>query len=190
MNEILTPDVTFKTQACSVLFEAWLAWRGQRMLPKHSDIDPFRLRRALPHIGILEIRPGTAAVFRLAGTGLRDLVGFDPTGQDTVALAPERYRRQRAYRVRTPALRPCGYHGESRYTYSGGLTDLCESIGLPLESESPDMLGLTIFAIDSILGHRWQNEPTRLIDTTSTAFRFLDIGAGIPGSIDPPPDFA
>jgi hypothetical protein len=189
LDEILTPDLTFKTQACRMLFEAWHAWRSESLLPKHTDVDPNELKSVLPQIGILEIRARDSAVFRLAGSGLRDIVGLDLTGRDTIALSPPRYRRQRAYRLYTPVVWPCAYHGESRYTYSTDSTDVCESVGLPLEPDSPEIHGMIIFALDSILGRRWRNVPAPLIDTTSDVFRFVDIGAGIPASIDPPDDF-
>jgi hypothetical protein len=181
--------LTLQTAGCRALLDAWLAWRGDRLLPRHSDLDPVSIKRILPHIGVIDVRAKDTALFRLAGSGLRDIFGFDPTGRNAVELLPPAYHARRAYRLFVPATRPCGYLGKSLFTYAGGLSDWFESIGLPLETADPMSRNLVVFTLESLLGRRWQRVTGSMIDNPENDFRFVDIGAGTPPSIDPPPDF-
>lgn len=57
--------------------------------PRRQDLDPGDLRHHLADLSMLEIDPETgAAVFRIAGSRLRDIVGRDARGCRLDALAP------------------------------------------------------------------------------------------------------
>jgi hypothetical protein len=48
-----------------------------------------------------------------------------------------------------------------------------------------------ICAIESIMGRRWRNEASEeVIAGPAESFDFIDIGAGLPASDQPPADFA
>ena len=158
-------------------------------MPKHSDIDPAVLKSILPMVGLIEIGSTAVAPFRLAGSGLRDLFGFDPTGQNAVDLSFEDQRRRRSYRLFVPATASCGYLGESAFTLSGGLTDLFESIGLPIEPSGPGGYPMVIFTLESLRGRRWLKTSGAVIDNPENYFRFIDIGAGELPPVDAPDDF-
>lgn len=71
----------------------WEAIRGNRLLPKRSDIDPRGIEQALEHAFILErIAPGVARI-RLAGSHLNELMGMESRGMPLTAFF-------------TPAARP------------------------------------------------------------------------------------
>jgi len=178
-----------RTDACRGLLDAWLGWRRGNLLPTRAAIDPGDLKPILPLIGLLEVSARDVATFRLAGSQLRDVFGFDPTGRNVVDLVRNQFRVQRAYRLYLPATQPCGYLGQNKFTYSAGIPDTFESIGLPVASDSAGGAPLVIFTLDSILGRRWKKETGSIIDMTTDRFQFLDIGAGLPASIDPPPGF-
>ena len=38
-----------------MLLDAWLGWRGDRLLPRRFEVDPVALKPILPLLGILEI---------------------------------------------------------------------------------------------------------------------------------------
>lgn len=73
------------------LVRHWLALSreaGQRC-PRRHELDPGDLRHHLADLSILEIDLETgAAVFRIAGSRLRDIVGRDVRGYALDALAP------------------------------------------------------------------------------------------------------
>jgi hypothetical protein len=64
------------------LFDYWLRSADGRRMPARSDLDPLKVPRLLPSIGLLDVRGGLAeASFRLAGTRLHDIYGQEITGK-------------------------------------------------------------------------------------------------------------
>jgi len=64
------------------LFDYWLRSAGARRMPARSDLDPLKVPRLLPHLGLIDVRDGIErASFRLAGTRLRDVYGQEVTGK-------------------------------------------------------------------------------------------------------------
>ncbi len=64
------------------LFDYWLYSAGKRLMPARSDLDPLKVPRLLPHIGLIDFRDGfDRGLFRLAGTRLRDIYGQELTGK-------------------------------------------------------------------------------------------------------------
>lgn len=64
------------------LFDYWLGSAGGRRMPARSDLDPFKVPRLLPHIGLIDVKDGIdQASFRLAGTRLHDIYGQEITGK-------------------------------------------------------------------------------------------------------------
>lgn len=70
------------TQGQRELFDYWQESAGQRPMPARSDLDPLKVPRLLPHLGLIDLRNGAdQALFRLAGTRLRDIYGQEITGK-------------------------------------------------------------------------------------------------------------
>ena len=64
------------------LFDYWLRSAGSRRMPARSDLDPLKVPRLLPHIGLIDVRDGVDdASFRLAGTRLHEIYGQEITGK-------------------------------------------------------------------------------------------------------------
>lgn len=64
------------------LFDYWLQSAGGRPMPARSDLDPFKVPRLLPCIGLIDVKDGVDdASFRLAGTRLHDIYGQEITGK-------------------------------------------------------------------------------------------------------------
>ncbi len=70
------------TQGERELFDYWLRSAGSRRMPARSDLDPVKVPRLLPHLGLIDVGNGIEqASFRLAGTRLRDVYGQEITGK-------------------------------------------------------------------------------------------------------------
>jgi len=183
----MTVAVTLKSETCRTLLEAWLAARGDRLLPRRADLDPVMLKSIMPNISIFEIREPGVVMVRLAGTHYREIFGFEPTGRNLIDLTPEQFRRVRAYRLRLAANWPCAGRGEINVRFGSQTFDTFEFLTLPLDADSTRML---ISATASVSGRRWQNAPSRdLIEASSEDSQYVDIGAGLPPAWDPPDDF-
>lgn len=59
----------------------WEAVRGDRSLPGKNEIDPGALRAHLASISIIELGPHGEARFRIAGSGLRRMLGGEMRGR-------------------------------------------------------------------------------------------------------------
>lgn len=79
-------DCAFRAQLASrgqrQLFDYWLQAAGDRAMPARADLDPLKVPRLLPNLGLIDLRQGLdAGLFRLAGTRLRDIYGREITGR-------------------------------------------------------------------------------------------------------------
>nr|WP_070958542.1 PAS domain-containing protein [Hyphomonas sp. Mor2] len=63
------------------LVQHWNACRHGLCLPKREDLDPGAIRAHLASISIVEIEPQGQVRFRLAGSGLRDILGREMRGR-------------------------------------------------------------------------------------------------------------
>ncbi len=64
------------------LFDYWHGSAGVRRMPARSDLDPLKVPKLLPCIGLIDVREGLdKASFRLAGTRLHDIYGQEITGK-------------------------------------------------------------------------------------------------------------
>jgi hypothetical protein len=189
--EPIHPNVEPKTEACARLLEIWKAARGEKLMPRRSGIDPAKLRAIMPQIAVVAVSsPGTMDI-RLAGTAYRDIFGFEPTSKNLIVLTPADMRRQRAYRFYMGVTQPCAGRAVLSFDYSHGASDRFEFLALPLEAASLELPRLMICAIESIMGRRWRNEASEeVIAGPAESFDFIDIGAGLPASDQPPADFA
>lgn len=64
------------------LFDYWLRSADGRLMPARSDLDPLKVPRLLPNMGLIDVRDGVhKASFRLAGTRLHEIYGQEITGK-------------------------------------------------------------------------------------------------------------
>ena len=170
--------------------EIWSAARGQALMPCRTDIELSRLKDILPQIAMLSVVSPTFVDVRLAGSAYRDIFGFEPTAHNLIEVTPPEIRRLRGYRFYTAATHPCGGLAILDQPYRESVSDRVEFLALPLETDTPEQPRKLICAIDSILGRRWtKQDADPSIGGPAEIFQFVDIGAGVPDSIDPPDDF-
>ena len=183
----MDPAASFKTETCRRLFDAWIVTRGPSLLPRRSAIDIRAFRGILPNIAMLEVRNPDLVLVRLAGTAYRDIFGFEPTWENLLDITPASIRRLRSYRYHMGVSQPCGAVAELSFAYSTEATDAFEFLSLPLAPDLPGQAPLVICAIESLLGRRWKRrESAQVVGGPADNFRFLDIGAGVPQSAEPP----
>jgi hypothetical protein len=64
------------------LFDYWHRSAEGRRMPARSDLDPLKVPKLLPSIGLIDVRDGLdQASIRLAGTRLHDIYGQEITGK-------------------------------------------------------------------------------------------------------------
>lgn len=179
-----------KTEPCIRLLAYWHELRGGRLLPQRDDLDPSALLPTLPFMSIVEVRDHDTMIYRLCGTALRDILGFEATGRNLLDLSPVSVRRRRAYRNWVAATRPCILAYEMNLTYRSGAIYGHEGISLPLAPRRPGAPPLLLRAFSPIPGMIWYSRADAQSDTAERRFRFVDIGAGTAASLEPEDDFA
>jgi hypothetical protein len=71
------------------LHQWWHAKRGPRAMPDRADVDPIELKTLLPYLLISECLHDPFNVrYRLVGTVVANITGFDITGRDLASLLP------------------------------------------------------------------------------------------------------
>lgn len=76
------------TEAQSELVAHWKSKSAGRALPRREDIDPGALRSHLAAISIIEMNATGDIRFRLAGSGLRSILGREMRGRSVHDLEP------------------------------------------------------------------------------------------------------
>jgi len=119
------------------MYAYWLTRRGNRPMPRRSDLDPTEiLPRLLPGITLVDVVPDHRRyVYRLVGTMEVEVRGYDPTGRSVGEAyfgenAEDAMRcYDRVVETRAPILDPLPFL-ERRRGYRGA-----ESLFLPLSND-------------------------------------------------------
>jgi hypothetical protein len=166
----------------------WLHWRGERLLPRRADVDLNSMRRLLPLVLLIEYHSPDEARIKVAGSRLRDYLGYELTGANYVDLAEPERRPIRRYRNWEIVTRPCGSRLIYDHRMQSGQVMPAEVVSLPLDPDLPGGPRLTLANIAPLSRRTEILEPPmdRRI-AVAEEFTFLDIGAGVPDSIFPPP---
>ena len=163
------------------LVEAWQRWRGDRLLPDRSDLDLVDIKLLLPRICLVEVRSATEAVFRLAGSQIREELGFELTGQNYVELSEPESRVERGRLLWAEVRQPCGAVMLYRHYYASGFELPAEIVSLPL---NPDKAGspMLVVALVTVLQRPPMpgDAPGVRVLSPGRELRFFDIGAGVP----------
>lgn len=96
----------------ALALDYWSAKRGGRFAPARDDIDPTEITDILPRILLADVtRDASGAVafrYRLSGTGIGEVHGFELTGKGPLDLQPPQYGRlvEAHYREAVEAREP------------------------------------------------------------------------------------
>ena len=163
------------------LMEAWQRWRGGRLLPNRSDLDLADIKLLLPRIVLIEVRSAAEAIFRLAGSWIREELGFELTGLNYVDLAEPEGRAERGQLLLAEARQPCGAVMLYRHQYASGAVMPLEIVSLPLNPDT-DGAPMLLIGLLTVLQRppMPENAPGARILAPGRELRFFDIGAGVP----------
>ena len=163
--------------------EAWLGWRGDRLVPRRADLDLASIRKMLPMVLMIEVISPTEAPIRVAGTRLREFTGYELTGINYIELAPPQRRDIRGHRTWESACQPCGTHLIYHHRYRSGLVAKAEVLSLPIEPTEGGgkRLMLSHIAPMAFLD-RAMDEAASMAVEIGDPFAYVDVGAGVPAS--------
>jgi len=149
----------------------WLSlWQGDA-LPARSQFSPGRLKALLPHLLMFDVVPDESVTVRLAGTGYRQVLGEDLTGQDWIAKAPAHHRPVRLRNL-TSVARGAVMGTHRRIAMVVGHDSVNEEIALPF---APDDNGVhpIVAHVDWKLDHLTKVTTIKRIEADAPHFRLL-----------------
>lgn len=90
----LEKDLPRYQDLCFAL-EYWKSKKGTRIAPARADIDPVDIPRILPRVMLADVETSATGQidfsYRLSGTGIRNVHGYDPTSLRPSNLTPPLY---------------------------------------------------------------------------------------------------
>ncbi|MEO3431148.1 PAS domain-containing protein [Pelagibius sp. CAU 1746] len=90
----LARDLPRYPDLCRVL-DYWKSKKAGRTMPARADIDPVEIPRLLPRVMLVDVESGPAGEldfrYRLSGTGISNVHGYDATGLRPLDLKPTTY---------------------------------------------------------------------------------------------------
>ncbi len=110
----LDKDLPRYPDLCQVL-DYWKSRKGDRIVPARADIDPVDIPRLLPRVMLVDIETGPSGDldfrYRLSGTGIRNVHGYDATGLRPRDLKPALYGKliHAHYRAAVEARAPLAH---------------------------------------------------------------------------------
>ena len=73
------------------LFDFWRSLWRDGVMPGRKDIDPAKIPRLLPHIGLIDVLPGPSFRYRLIGTAMVNTFKTDFTGRELFEAKSDDY---------------------------------------------------------------------------------------------------
>jgi hypothetical protein len=120
---------------------------------------------------------------------MRELLGFELTGKNYLDLTPPAQRRTRSWRTWAGACQPCCTSYAGTLLNSTHATETYHGISLPLLPDRPGDPMQLIAVLSFTAGRRWYSSAPEPVIGLSEDFGFIDLGHGVPGSLEPPDDW-
>lgn len=162
------------------LLAAWTRWRGDKLLPARSDMNLSDIKDLLPLITLQEWVSRYDVRFKVVGTMVRDLLGYELTGANYIDIAPPEHREIRAERIEILVSRPCGTLFTYTHRMPSGLLVQAETLSFPIDPDQPGKPRM-ILTHTAATGDLTAHPPGR--DAPLAVMEdhwFIDIGAGAP----------
>jgi len=172
----------FLTGACRTLAEGYreLLERTNGAIPLKNQFDVVRFVKAIPHLALCAIKKPDQCIYRVAGEGLKDRIGFNPTGQNYYDFVPEGRRTHAAQAMHMAIDVPCGFRSVIEQQYSNGLAATVEAVGFPLITEESDLDGYLIFADQGVdVPSQLALSASRLLGANVMRRDLIDLGFGV-----------
>jgi hypothetical protein len=132
-----------------VLVDYWRGKKGERRMPRRSDIDPAELKPYLPRISLIDVVPDERRfVYRLVGTEEVALRGYDPTGKSVGEgfFGPNRELAFEHYGYVVEHKAPYCYRGD--FDVQDGVVENEDVIFLPLSEDGENVNMILLFYFD------------------------------------------
>lgn len=166
--------------ALKPLCEFWDEVRGDRLLPNTGDIDPSQIAYILKDIAILDVIDPTNILYRLAGTGIAERMGEDPTGNNLIEMTAPDTRAIVSKILHLIVSHPVGAIASYENVYNTGKRAVVESLYLPLQ-RTKDQSDRIVSVHSREKTVTYQDEQSHsTVAAKIRELKWIDLGAGIP----------
>jgi hypothetical protein len=175
---------TIKEADSRQFVDAWLKWRGNRMVPTRDDMDLGDIKSNLGTLVLFDVVGPDDIMFRLCGSRLRmdDVIDVEPTGRNYKDLTSPEDWPARSHRFMTMSRHPCGGVMTLRLQgkHDGQVAHL-ECVNLPIATSADPSVPCQLICCNTPLEPKLgMAEPPRLRTFPAVSgFVFVDIGAGV-----------
>jgi hypothetical protein len=169
------------SQQARQFFAVWHRWRGNRRLPRRSDLSLGELGPLAESCLLLNIRSPLDIRMETVGRAITEKMGFDLTGLNYLDLTSRENRNWRAHLTIAQAAQPCGVLIYYWLRFPDGAVLPVEFTGAPLYEDGADDPSLILCCATGLadtVGRRQPLDPDSYIE--GDGMRFIDIGYGIP----------
>jgi hypothetical protein len=169
--------------ALKPLCEFWDEVRGDRLLPNASDIDPSQIAYILKDIAILDVIDPMNILYRLAGTGIAERMGEDPTGNNLIEMTAPETRAMVSKILYMIVSHPVGAIATYENVYSTGKRSVVESLYLPLQkTEGQSDRIVSVHSREKTVTYE-DEQAHSTVAAKILELKWIDLGAGIPDEI-------
>jgi hypothetical protein len=175
MQPLMRPSL--RTDGAARFFDYWNSLPKADLVPDRRAFSPTAIPDLMRAVTILEIWSRDRIEIRLAGTGVCDVMGFDPTGFNMLDLQRAPVRVRYLELVEEQVKRPCGRRSVLNARQADGTILRVETISLPMRHvlTGHDMLLSYFNAIETIGFGESSYQILAYEDT-----EWIDVGAGTP----------
>ena len=165
---------------CRKFVDVWQQWRGVKMVPERSDIDPVMLGASMAAISILQVRAPDQIIRRMSGSAIVEFTGRRRDGENMVDLAPPEQREERILRHQNMINVPCGAWLAREAVGNTGAVGTLEAILLPVSNDKAPDQPFIYIGQDIRKSDRWELDEVSTDIELARDFEYIDIGAGVP----------
>lgn len=168
--------------ALKPLCEFWDEVRGDRLLPNASDVDPSQIAYILKDIAILDVITEMNIQYRLAGTGIAERMGADPTGNNLIEMTAPETRATVSKILNLIVSHPVGCIATYENIYNTGKRAVIESLYLPLQrGEGQADRIVSVHSQEKTVSYE-DEQAHSTVAAKILELKWLDLGAGTPGA--------
>lgn len=166
--------------ALKPLCEFWDEVRGDRLLPNASDVDPSQIAYILKDIAILDVITEMNIQYRLAGTGIAERMGADPTGNNLIEMTAPETRATVSKILNLIVSHPVGCIATYENIYNTGKRAVIESLYLPLQrGEGQADRIVSVHSQEKTVSYE-DEQAHSTVAAKILELKWLDLGAGTP----------
>jgi hypothetical protein len=172
-----------RNPALKPLCEFWDEVRGDRLLPNTSDIDPSQIAYILKDIAILDVIDPMNILYRLAGTGIAERMGEDPTGNNLIEMTASDTRAMVSKILHLIVSHPVGAIATYENVYNTGKRAVVESLYLPLQkAEGQSDRIVSVHSREKTVTYQ-DEQAHSTVAAKILELKWIDLGAGTPDEI-------